>query len=112
MQTPDSDSPRPSSTSSAHSFQSFASSEDYQERGPRRGQDICIGEEVKISIHLAMERFRMNESQRGKNNKKINLIIKKCIEIIHDQNSQYSFEAYQTTLQIVILLFLYHAKFC
>ncbi|XP_060076466.1 3'-5' RNA helicase YTHDC2-like [Ylistrum balloti] len=64
MQRADVASPRPSSTSSSQSFQSFASSEDYQDRGPRPGQDICIGEEVKIAIHLSIERFRMNESQK------------------------------------------------
>ncbi|XP_033750300.1 LOW QUALITY PROTEIN: 3'-5' RNA helicase YTHDC2-like [Pecten maximus] len=64
MQRGDGASPRPSSTNSSQSFHSFASSEDYQDHGPRPGQDICIGEEVKIAIHLAMERFRMNESQK------------------------------------------------
>lgn len=32
--------------------------------GPRPNQDVCISEEVKIGINLAIERFRMNESQK------------------------------------------------
>lgn len=34
-------------------------------RGPRPNEAACISEEVKIGINLAVERFRMNESQKG-----------------------------------------------
>ena len=34
-------------------------------RGPRQNEAACISEEVKIGINLAVERFRMNESQKG-----------------------------------------------
>ncbi|KAK7115641.1 3'-5' RNA helicase YTHDC2-like [Littorina saxatilis] len=33
-------------------------------RGPRRDQDACIGEEVKIGIHLAVERFKFDENRK------------------------------------------------
>lgn len=33
--------------------------------GPRPNEAICISEEVKIGINLAIERFRLNESQKG-----------------------------------------------
>jgi hypothetical protein len=29
--------------------------------------EICIGEEVKISVHLAVERFKLNDAQKGIN---------------------------------------------
>ncbi|XP_045156414.2 3'-5' RNA helicase YTHDC2-like [Mercenaria mercenaria] len=32
--------------------------------GPKPYQDICISEEVKIGINLAIERFRLNETQK------------------------------------------------
>lgn len=55
MQRQNSSSPRPSSCSSGDSF-----------RGPRPNQEICIGEEVKIAVHLAVEKFKINDSQKGK----------------------------------------------
>ncbi|KAK7491702.1 hypothetical protein BaRGS_00016958 [Batillaria attramentaria] len=33
-------------------------------RGPRLNQPACIGEEVKIGIHLAIERFRLDENRK------------------------------------------------
>lgn len=36
--------------------------------GPKPNQDVCISEEVKIGINLAVERFRLNETQKGCNN--------------------------------------------
>ncbi|XP_036365710.1 3'-5' RNA helicase YTHDC2-like isoform X2 [Octopus sinensis] len=32
--------------------------------GPRPGQAICIGEEVKIAVHMAIDNFRSNECQK------------------------------------------------
>lgn len=34
-------------------------------RGPRLDQAACIGEEVKIGVHLAIERFRLDEKRKG-----------------------------------------------
>ena len=66
---------RPSSVASVGSGTSNASSKSGKNRGPDRGirpnrgprpgQDVCISEEVKIGINLAVERFHMNESQKG-----------------------------------------------
>lgn len=53
MNRQNSSSPRPSSCSSGDSF-----------RGPKPKQEICIGEEVKISVHLAVERFKLNDTQK------------------------------------------------
>ncbi|XP_061172936.1 3'-5' RNA helicase YTHDC2-like isoform X2 [Saccostrea echinata] len=53
MQSPSSNGSRPQSNSSVVS-----------ERGPRTSEDVCIGEEVRISLHLAIERFRRNEDQK------------------------------------------------
>ena len=68
-------SPRPASVTSVGSGKSNASGRSNKSRGPDRGirpdvgprpgQDVCISEEVKIGINLAIERFRMNESQKG-----------------------------------------------
>jgi len=33
--------------------------------GPRPDEAACISEEVKIGINLAVERFRMNDQQKG-----------------------------------------------
>ena len=54
MQSPSSNGSRPHSNSSVQS-----------ERGPRTSEDVCIGEEVRISLHLAIERFRRNEELKG-----------------------------------------------
>ena len=35
-------------------------------RGPRLDQAACIGEEVKIGIHLAVERFKFDENKKGR----------------------------------------------
>ena len=56
---PSSDSPRPSSVGSAHSNQSST-------KGSFRNRhEICVGEEIKISIDIAIERFRLSEEQKG-----------------------------------------------
>lgn len=62
MNRTNSASSRPSSTGSAHSVRNAGSNRD---RGPNRKQDICIGEEVRIAICLAVERFRVDDSQKG-----------------------------------------------
>ena len=50
---------RPDSVGSVHSTTSdSASSSISAGRGPRRGQDICVSEELKIAIDLAFERFK------------------------------------------------------
>lgn len=36
------------------------------ERGPKLNEAVCIGEEVKIGIHLAVQRFRLDPEQEGK----------------------------------------------
>ncbi|XP_064618810.1 3'-5' RNA helicase YTHDC2-like [Lineus longissimus] len=51
------DSPRPSSVGSSQSTYSNSS----RSRFP---QDVCVGEELKIGVHVALERFRMNEEQK------------------------------------------------
>ncbi|KAL3867100.1 hypothetical protein ACJMK2_044331 [Sinanodonta woodiana] len=58
--------PRPASTSSQQSIKSNSSgwSDQNRNRGPRPNQPVCISEEVKIGVHLAVERFRMNEEQK------------------------------------------------
>lgn len=33
--------------------------------GPRPGQSICIGEEVRIAIHMALDNFCSSEGQKG-----------------------------------------------
>ncbi len=58
-----SDSPRPSSvgsTQSTHSSVSLALKP--QGRGKN---DICVGEELKIAVGIALERFRLSEEQKG-----------------------------------------------
>ena len=64
-----SNSPRPSSASSnASSMSGRKSAPSRGIRpgvGPRPNEAICISEEVKIGINLAVERFRMNEGQKG-----------------------------------------------
>lgn len=60
MNSPDFESPRPSSVTSSHSSFSTASSHKYGLL-----QEICVGEELKISVHIALEKFRMNEEQKG-----------------------------------------------
>ena len=67
-------SPRPSSASSTASSKSGRRGPDrgvQPGRGPRPNEDVCISEEVKIGINLAIERFRLNESQKGMLPKKL-----------------------------------------
>ncbi|BFY97660.1 hypothetical protein BsWGS_00700 [Bradybaena similaris] len=35
-----------------------------KDRGPKLNEPVCIGEEVKIGIHLAIERFRLDPAQQ------------------------------------------------
>ncbi|CAG5133284.1 unnamed protein product [Candidula unifasciata] len=37
---------------------------DKNERGPKLNEPVCIGEDVKIGIHLAIERFRLDATQQ------------------------------------------------
>lgn len=53
------ESPRPSSVGSVQSNHS-------SNRGGKRFQyEICVGEELKIAVDIAIERFRLSEEQRG-----------------------------------------------
>ncbi len=56
---PSSDSPRPSSVGSSQSGRSS--------KGKSR-HDICVGEEIKIAVDIAFEKFRLSEDQKGKRN--------------------------------------------
>ena len=51
------DSPRPSSVGSGQS--------NVSSRGGRGRHDICVGEELKIAVDVALERFHLSEEQRG-----------------------------------------------
>jgi len=62
-QSPASDSPRPSSVGSTHSNQSSSSLSNKPWSKGRN--DICVGEELKIAVDIAMERFRLSEEQKG-----------------------------------------------
>ena len=56
-------SPRPESTSSCASVQSNTSA--LFHCGKKGEDDICVGEELKIAVATAIERFRLSEDQRG-----------------------------------------------
>ena len=58
-----SESPRPSSVGSNHSTHSSLNLP-LHNRG-KGGGDICIGEEIKIAIGIALERFRFSEERKG-----------------------------------------------
>ena len=68
MYPPAVDSPRPSSVGSAQSFQSSSSMAGRGGGGGGRGfdHDICVGEQVKIAVDIALERFRLSEEQKGR----------------------------------------------
>ena len=53
--------PRPASVTSTHSGSNVST------KGPssRGKNDICVGEEVKIAVNIALERFRLSEEQKG-----------------------------------------------
>jgi len=53
--------PRPASVTSTHSG-SNVSTKGSSSRGKN---DICVGEEVKIAVNIALERFRLSEEQKG-----------------------------------------------
>ncbi|KAL5003948.1 hypothetical protein ScPMuIL_017404 [Solemya velum] len=61
LPTPSSSSPRPPSVGSVNSTHSHGFNRDH---GPRPDEDVCIGEEVRIAINLAVDKFRMDESQK------------------------------------------------
>ena len=61
---PPSDSPRPSSVGSTQSNHSGSNFSTKHGHGPL--QDICVGEELKIAVDVALERFRLSEEQQGK----------------------------------------------
>ena len=63
LSRPNSASPRPSSVSSTQSNSSNISNKGGG--GGRYRNDICVGEELKIAVDIALERFRMNEEQKG-----------------------------------------------
>lgn len=56
-------SPRPSSVSSVQSNASSSSQRGRQ--GSRRDDEICVGEEVKIAVEIALQRFRLSEELKG-----------------------------------------------
>jgi len=50
---------RPNSVGSVHSAASDSASSGVSTgRGPKRGQDICVSEELRIAIDLAFDKFR------------------------------------------------------
>ena len=53
--------PRPGSVDSCRSSNSTTS----QTKFRNKQQKICVGEEVKISVDVAMQRFRLSEEQKG-----------------------------------------------
>ena len=53
---PSSDSPRPSSVGSSQSGRSSKG---------RSRHDICVGEEIKIAVDIALEKFRLSDDQKG-----------------------------------------------
>ena len=58
--------PRPSSVSSSQSLQSNSSTKHIRKKGGggwRDQNDICVGEELKIAVSTAVERFRLSEEQ-------------------------------------------------
>ena len=58
-----SDSPRPSSVGSTQSNQSGSN---HSTKGGRSARnEVCVGEELKIAVDVAFERFRLSEEQKG-----------------------------------------------
>ncbi|XP_013405922.1 probable ATP-dependent RNA helicase YTHDC2 [Lingula anatina] len=56
LQRPSSAGSRPASVSSSLSSSST--------RGPRPNQEICVGEELRIAVDIALEKFRLNPEQK------------------------------------------------
>ena len=72
--------PRPSSVSSSQSLQSNSSTK-YVRRKTRwrsDANDICVGEDLKIAVTTAIERFRLSEDQLGKFKTFTTLYLKHC----------------------------------
>ena len=53
--------PRPASVSSTHSGSNVST----KASSSRGKNDICVGEELKIAVNIALERFRLSEEQKG-----------------------------------------------
>jgi len=53
--------PRPASVTSTHSGSNVST----KASSSRGKNDICVGEEVKIAVNIALERFRLSEEQKG-----------------------------------------------
>jgi len=53
--------PRPASVTSTHSGSNVSA----RPSSSRGKNDICVGEELKIAVNIAMERFRLSEEQKG-----------------------------------------------
>jgi len=55
------DLPRPASVTSTHSSSNVST----KASSSRGKNDICVGEELKIAVNIALERFRLSEEQKG-----------------------------------------------
>ena len=60
-QTEDLAVPRPASVTSTHSGSNVST----KASSSRGKNDICVGEELKIAVNIALERFRLSEEQKG-----------------------------------------------
>ena len=52
---------RPASVTSTHSSSNVST----KASSSRGKNDICVGEELKIAVNIALERFRLSEEQKG-----------------------------------------------
>ena len=57
----DSPTPRPSSVGSTQSSGNVST----RASSSRCKNDVCVGEELKIAVNIALERFRLSEEQKG-----------------------------------------------
>lgn len=53
--------PRPSSVGSTQSGSNVST----KATSSRGKNDFCVGEELKIAVNIALERFRLSEDQKG-----------------------------------------------
>jgi len=60
-QTEDPLAPRPASATSTQSGSNVST----KASSSRGKNDICVGEELKIAVNIAIERFRLSEEQKG-----------------------------------------------
>lgn len=58
---PESPVPRPSSVGSTQSGSNVST----KATSSRGKNDFCVGEELKIAVNIALERFRLSEDQKG-----------------------------------------------